>query len=210
MEKIKDPAMILSIANSVGLVGITAYFYKQLEAIRADMIKMSSVLTGALRKLSEMEKGEQGKSEALHTLNDQIKRINESIEQLPTFESVDDMGADLSEIVQTLSDNNINVELPSYNPRPRRSGDRRGPRRQVPDVDERIEAASRRTMTRSSDVSARRQPPRPQAVRNEPRQESRDRVETRQDARYDARSEPGDNGDDLDLIGEVRKQQSRI
>lgn len=215
MEKLKDPAMLLSVANSIGLIGTTAYFYKQLEAIRLDMVKMSQTLTGVLRKISEMEKGEQNKSEALHVLNDQIKRINEQIDELPSFDAIDNMDIDLSEIIAVLEENNISVERPSQIQRSRRSGDRRAPNRRnatEPDVDDRREVAARRITVRSSDRSERSRSDlsrdtdlrpvrqtvrelRPQPTRTEPRQEQR--------------SESTGYEEDADLIGEVRRQQTR-
>lgn len=223
MEKLKDPAMLLSVANSIGLIGTTAYFYKQLEAIRLDMVKMSQTLTGVLRKISEMEKGEQNKSEALHVLNDQIKRINDQIDELPSFDAIDNMDIDLSEIIAVLEENNIPVERPSQLQRTRRSGDRRVPNRRnapEPDIDDRRETSARRANVRSSDRSDRsdrsridssrdmdsrqivRQPireSRPQPMRNDPRQESR----------QEQRGDSTGYEDDADLIGEVRRQQTR-
>ena len=202
MEKLKDPAMLLSVANSIGLIGTTAYFYKQLEAIRLDMVKMSQTLNGVVRKLSELEKGEQHKNEALHTLNDQIKRINDQIDELPSFDAVDNLDVDLTEIVTVLSEQNIQVERPSQQSRSRRSGDRRSARRPT-DTDERRDNSARRATahsdrsrdmsTRDSDLRSSRQPTR----------------ETRPAPSRDQRIESGGYDDDADLIGEVRRQQNR-
>jgi TolA-binding protein len=219
MEKLKDPAMLLSVANSIGLVGTTAYFYKQLEAIRLDMVKMSQTLTGVLRKLSEMEKGEQHKGEALHTLNDQIKHINEQIEELPSFDTVDNIDFDLSEIITVLEEHNIRVERPSQQQRPRRSGDRRVSSRRDTDMDDRRDISSRRVTVRSSDRSRSdtsrdsdaRVPVR-QPVREPVRESVREPVrESRaQQSRSESRLEPATSyEDDADLIGEVRRQQTR-
>lgn len=206
MEKLKDPAMLLSLANSIGLVGSTAYFYKQLEAVRADMVKISQTLTGVLRKLSEMEKGEQQKGEALHTLNDQIKHINQQVSDLPSFEFADNVEFDLDEIVAALSDHDIHVERAAPVQRgygqPRRSGDRRGPARRAlsdPELDDRRD-------TRRSVRSQSRQPAR-EPVREPVRESTRDTP--RETARVQvARSEPSSGyDDDTDLIGEVRRQQ---
>jgi hypothetical protein len=134
MEKLKDPAMLLSIANSIGLVGTTAYFYKQIEAIRSDMVKISQTLTGVLRKITEMEKGEQNKSEVLHTLTDQIRHINEEINALPLPGTIDNMDLDLTEILAVLEEHDIIVDRPSQASYGRRSGDRRTPRKNLDNV----------------------------------------------------------------------------
>lgn len=193
MEKIKDPAMLLAIVNSVGLVGTTAYFYKQLESIRADMVKFSQTLTGVLRKLSEIEKGDQHKNEALHTLNDQVKRINEQIEDLPTFDAMDNMDMDLSELVAVLEENNIQVDRPSQEKVKSKRGGRH--KRKNSDFEDRRRVPRSRDFdSRSSRLSS----------RDSTRDSSRDhRVQL-------SRTEPAMSyEDDADLIGEVRRQQTR-
>jgi septal ring factor EnvC (AmiA/AmiB activator) len=89
MEALKDKAMYLTVANSVGLFGATTYFYKQLETMRSDMVKISQTLTGIVRKLAELEKGNQNKTEALHTLNEQIKRMNDELESIQLIDIID-------------------------------------------------------------------------------------------------------------------------
>lgn len=184
----KDPAMLLSIVSLVGLVGNTAYFYKQLESIRLDMVKMSQTLTGVLRKLSELEKGDQHKSEALHALNDQVKHINEQIDYLPSFDSMENMELDISELVAVLEENNIQVERPSEQTKSRRGGSRRHKRESSDD---------RRRPVRSRDFDSR-------SSRLSSRDSTRDSA--REHRASIPRTEPAYD-DDADLIGEVRRQQ---
>jgi TolA-binding protein len=110
MEALKDKAMYLTVANSVGLFGATTYFYRQLETMKLDMVKISQTLTGIVRKLSEIEKGDQNKTEALHTLNEQIKRMNDELESIQLIDIIDN---DIDELVNVLQDNNINFDRPS-------------------------------------------------------------------------------------------------
>lgn len=210
MEKLKDAAMLLSIANSIGLVGTTAYFYKQIEAVRLDMVKMSQTMTGVLRKLSEMEKGDQHKTEALHALNDQIKRINDQIDDLPSFDSMDNIDLDLTEIIAVLEDNNIQVDRPSLQTygRGRRSGDRRVPPARRPEIETDDRREVRRTPRQRSELS--RTSTRDQSrdsVRDQSRDSTRD-TSTRDQRALIPRVEPAPSfDDDSDLIGEVRRQQ---
>jgi TolA-binding protein len=205
MEKLKDPAMMLSVANTVGLVGTTVYFYKQHEAIRLDMIKMSQTLQGVLRKIAEMEKGEQHKGEALHTLNDQIKRINDEIEDISQLGDVENLKMDLSEVVAVLSENNINVERPSETTRyTRRSGDRKASRRDS-DVDERDRREqTRRPNQRASESS------KPEINRDVERDRTQSkRSSSVREPRSSQQTSSLYEEDDADLIGEVRRQQTR-
>jgi len=199
MEKLKDPAMLLSVANSIGIVGTTAYFYKQLEAQRLDLIKLSQTLTAVTRKVAEMEKGEQNKGEALHSLNNQIKEVNQQLENMPTFEHIENLDQDLTEITSVLEDNDIPIDRPSQVVRPRRRGGDRGPTSRRQDDDDRQSTSARRATGRSSDRSSARDEGRISGrddIRGPPRREPRPRQETNYD-------------DDIDLISQVRQQQTR-
>jgi TolA-binding protein len=211
MEKLKDPAMILAITANIGVVGTSAYFYKQLEAIRADLVKMSQTLTGVVRKLAEMEKGDQHKGEALHTLNDQVKNINQAIEDLPSFESIDNLDIDLNEIIAVLEENNIPIERPSQ-ARRIRSGDRRDRPRRSNVMDDQMEAvrpesSARRNTSRTSDRSRTDDRMRSDDVRTPSRRETMRQPQSR----MDPRTEPAQSydEDDRDLIDIIRRQQTR-
>ena len=116
MDKLKEPAMLLSVVNSVSLVGTTAYFYKQLEAIYAELAKTTQSLTGIVAKITEMERGNQQKSEALHVLGDQLKRVSERISDLPSLDDVEELEENVQDIVLALEDNDILVERQEKHP----------------------------------------------------------------------------------------------
>lgn len=210
MEKLKDPSMLLSVANSIGIVGITAYFYKQIEAQRLDLIKMSQTLSAITRKLTEMEKGEQNKGEVLHTLNDQIKTINQQLENMPSFDTFNNVDDDLSEIIAVLEENNIPVNRPSQIVRSRRNGDRRHGSRRM-DEDDRMGSSSRRSSMRSSDRSYTREEGRASArddIRASSRRDTSRDNRQRPEPRQEPRPEPNYD-DDNDIISQVRQQQTR-
>jgi len=224
MEKIKDPAMLLSMTNSFGIVGIAAYFYKQLEAQRNDMLKISQTLGAVVKKLSDIEKGDQNKSETLHVLNEQIKQINDQMEDLPSYDMFSDMDLDLSEIVSTLDEANITVERPSQRTQRRsKPSDRKSGRQST---DDKRETNSRRNAfktpdrTRSTFVTTEtsreqdtRQPirqPRDTRDTREFRESRESRVPiSRTDPRQESRTESLSQDDDSELIGEVRRLAGR-
>ncbi|CAH6420761.1 Hypothetical protein HVR_LOCUS1283 [uncultured virus] len=230
MEKLKDPAMLLAVANSIGIVGTTAYFYKQLEALRLDLIKISQTLTGVVRKIGEIEKGQQHNSEALHTFNDQIKTINQRLTEIPSLEGIDELDLDIDELVAALSEHDIHVERPSQVPR-RRSGDRRAPPPRRVDDEDRREISSRKPTGRplsnstygSTDRTRDDRSSRTSARDSRDVRDNRDARDTRPTNRGDNRSgqrdnvsqdirtEPASNYDDDDtsLIDQVRRQQTR-
>jgi len=199
MEKIKDPAMLLSIANSIGLVGTTTYFYKQLESMRTDMVKISQTLGGVIRKMSELEKTDQHKTESLHSLNDQIKNISTALDDISTPSMNEDLDLDLNEIIVVLEEHNIVVERPSQNIKPYRSGDRRGNSRRDVDHEEKRET-SRRPVGRATDSRA--------PVRSSTRDSFREPVKelVREPARNKRPEAVTYDEDNDDLIGAVRSQ----
>ena len=214
MEKLKDPAMILSVVNTLGMIGTTAYFFKQIEAIRLDMVKMSQALSGVLRKISETEKGDQHQNEALHTLNDQIKHINDNIQELPTFQelpSFDDfsmLDADIVEILRVLADKDIQIDRPTHVPQGRNMNrrDRHVPQRDS-NLDDRRHDTQRRPQPRirneASDYDSYQTPRTRPELRPQPRPQPtlRPRPEPRQEP-----STGGYEDDDSELIRQVRSQ----
>lgn len=193
MEKLKDPAMSLSLANSVALVGSTIYFYRQLEVMRADMVKVTQTLNGLVRKIAEIDKIDQQKSEALHLLNDQVKSIGDSLDNLGSSEAVETVEMDLTELYNALNENNIVVERPSYFQRSRRSGDRRFNSR------------------RDTDFEDRRDTSRKASLRSQPSRDTETKVRTPTSGRSTPKREPVVDSpslyeEDTDLIGEVRRQ----
>ena len=113
MEMLKDPRNAVATANLVGLIGSTAYFYKQMEAVRLDMIKINETLAAVVRKITEMEKKDSGRADILKTVTDQLKQFNERLEKVPTMNVVHSLEKDLTEIVESLGSNGIEVELSS-------------------------------------------------------------------------------------------------
>lgn len=140
---------MLSVANMVGLVGTTAYFYKQMEAMRGDMLKLSQSLTGLARSLAELRQGDQSKTDSLHNLTDQIKQISQKLEDAPSLGELDQ---DLDTLVEVLREQNIQAERPSQTPKTRRGKQSRRRVRRDDDSDDGdlIGEVRRQQQTRSS------------------------------------------------------------
>ena len=113
MEKLKDPAIMLSVANMVGLVGTTAYFYKQLESLRADMVALSRTMQTVVKKLDEVQRTDQRKSELVNELDREVSRMSELVNELPSFELTDNIDRDLEEVYKVLGDNGMGADRPS-------------------------------------------------------------------------------------------------
>ena len=207
MDKLKDPAMILAVTANIGVVGTSAYFYKQLESMRADIIKLSQTVNGLVRKSTEIEKGDQNKAEALYALNDQIKRINQVVDDFSLTE--ENIGTDLEEIIAVLGENNIQVERPSQAGRRLRSGDRRDrPRR---GEEEERSRGDRRSLSRNMDRSRTADMSRSDDMRSSRRSDSfrNDTSRYESSRQTQARTEPQieyEDTEDLDLIDTVRRQ----
>lgn len=183
MEKIKDPAMILSITNSVGLVGAVAYFYKRLEKlekVEADLQTTAKTLQAVLVKMRDMEKGDQQKGEVLHTLNGQVKLLKEQVDDLP----IEELDTDLAEIVSVLGEHEITVDLPS----------------QVP-----VAPPPRRGSRAVVNVSAKKSTGN-NSARNSFRGDSSREVSSRSQKSSSSRREASTHDDDTDLISAVRGQ----
>ena len=131
------------------------------------------------------------------------------MQQLPSTEHLENITEDVEEIVTTLQENNIEVELPSQINRAKAS--RRSVRSDVDD--NRASGYNRRTgsrPTRDTDVKPRsRAPVKPEQPRGQSNEQPRDARDVR-DTR-DTRIQPGryDEDNDEDLIGAVRRHHEQ-
>ena len=212
MDKLKDPAMALSITNTVGIVGTTVYFYKQLEAMRSDMDKVSKTLGIALKKIGELEKNEQNKTEALHTVSNQLKNVNELINELPSFEPIEDLESDIAEIVDMLQQNKIEVTRPSLEPKyvpPPRRGKQQNRRITFEDDMEEEQDNRRRPAARNSGASNNRQPvkqPQQAVVASRSRQPAKQAAAApRQQPRREPVNTDNSTADDDDVLNDYKQ-----
>ena len=111
MEKFKDPAMLLSTANTLAIAGSTWYFYKQIEELKGNLQKIGDALTKVIGTVGTLSKNDAQQKEMLRLLGDQVQTISRSLEELPSLENLDNINSNVSEIVEALSENGI--ELPS-------------------------------------------------------------------------------------------------
>jgi len=187
--------MALAIANSALSIGSAFYFYKQLESERLNIIKISQTISGLVKKVTEMEKSDQNRGEAIHTLNDQVNNIKRQVEEGSLSDLLEDLDIDIDEIVTVLDEHEIPVERPSKMTRPRRSGDRRNPPSRREEMEERrVESSTPRRISTSKPTESRysRREVRPNGSRNEAR--------VRPSAGYE-------DDDDSTLIETFRRQQ---
>lgn len=130
MEKVKDPAMMLGIANSVGLVGGMVYFYREIQAIRADQAKLSQAVNKLVKSVGDLEKNEQNRLETIKSVSSQVKEIDKVLDCMPTNEELEEMESNLSAVVHALEQSDLKLDIPHSTPRKpdkrsRRDDDRR-------------------------------------------------------------------------------------
>lgn len=110
MDKLKDPALVVSVVDLVGLIGLAGYFYKQNEYLKEDILKISNSLDATISKLREIEKKNDVTCEGLQLLNDQVKTTKHNMNNSPNYTDIDNIENNIENIMRGLKDNNINVE----------------------------------------------------------------------------------------------------
>lgn len=118
MEKVKDPAMMLGVANSVGLVGSIYYFYKEIQAIRADQVKIARNVEKLIKSVGELEKNEQGRLETIKSVSTQVREMDKAINMLPSNDDLEQMGEEIEAVVQALNQSEIKLDLPHMGRKP--------------------------------------------------------------------------------------------
>lgn len=168
MEKLKDPAMFLSLINTVGGVGIAYYFYKQLETIRTENGQTTTAVSKLIKTMDELAKNDKNKGDIIRILTEDVKQLKSTLEVLPSCENYDGLNMDIDEIVNTLSEQcDINIDRPSI--QFRRSGDR-------PYVNHNDDRSVKRIQPRLYD--------RADSFRDKPTSESRDQRNSRNTNSY--------------------------
>jgi hypothetical protein len=136
MESAKQPATIISLANSIGLVGVTVYFYKQLALMQAQLAQLNTHLSTAIKELEGLKKTGphiQQLGQAISELNNGLGKLDTLVKTLPIMDDVDVIGDDVDNVIQTLEQSGITVERGSSRSRCSRTGhrERRPARRPV-------------------------------------------------------------------------------
>lgn len=196
MEKFKDPAMLLSIANTVGMVGTTYYFYKQLEYLGSELGKVSYSLQDIIRRTGTLEKKDMEKVEAFKLLS---TRINQVMEDLPDIDELDNLDMDITEIYEAMVEHEWQTERPSR----RRSGDRKVVRRNEIEHSRKDVSSirkPRRQTFETLDGRSRNDREKVDRFDRTDRSDRRDRSEQTRDRTDQTRE------DEIDLIREVRMQ----
>lgn len=135
MESAKQPATIISLANSIGLVGVTVYFYKQLALMQVQLAQLNTHVSTAIKELDALKKTGphiQQLGQAIGELNTGLGKIDALVKTLPVMDDIDVLGDDVDNVIQTLEQSGITVERGSSSrSRCSRSGhrDRRPPPR---------------------------------------------------------------------------------
>lgn len=152
MEKCKEPAMVLSMINSLGLVGAVTYFYKQNEAAKIEIARLSESIKSLSNRIHNIEKGEQTKAETMLVLNNKVRELGGVVEDI-TNEDLENLENDVKEIIGALEENDINVNIE----KPSTGGKRRGSSKQ----------SSRRTTDDERKTDSRRRSVKQQTPRKE-------------------------------------------
>lgn len=151
MEKLKDPAMLLSLVNSIGLIGETVYFYKQLETVNENIEKLNANMTKLTTSFAEIKKGNMANDEQTKSLTRQLNHINNTLDNLSVLTD------DVSDIIETLYEHDIEVTLTD---RSYRSGDRRDQRRPHSIEDKKSDRKTERKPERKPEKRPERKPER--------------------------------------------------
>lgn len=113
METARQPATIISTANTVGLIGVTVYFYKQMTAMQVSIGKITEHLTTVIKQLESMKNSSQQVQQigaVVSELNNGLNQVKNLVNNMPSAEDIDIMGEDIDNVIQTLEDSGLSVD----------------------------------------------------------------------------------------------------
>lgn len=106
MDKFNDYAASISIINTAALIGASSYFYKEMVNMKKDMFLISQTLSNVVKKLSDLEKGDENKIEAIKNIKNQLTELSSNLEELP---NINNINTDIDNILNTLEENKIPI-----------------------------------------------------------------------------------------------------
>ena len=98
MDKLKDPALLLSSANTVAIFGGLLYMYKWNSALQSDLVQLHGVLKATIEKVEELDKRNTGSAQLIGA----IRRIGANLQ------AHDD---EMKHVVETLNLNTDNLHM---------------------------------------------------------------------------------------------------
>lgn len=123
METIKKPEMLLGVGNTVAIVGLGVYFYKQLAAIKMDLEELTEHLKTSVKKFSDIQKETVPRDEmvnVLNALNQKVETTQKGLEKVGVSDDVELLEEALESLSDALNEAGVEWDYP-----PRRRG-RRG------------------------------------------------------------------------------------
>jgi len=132
MESIKHPGTILATIDAVALIGVTAYFYKQNQALQAEVIKLTESQAALAKKILELQTVAQqlpAMVELIKQLQATSGKTTNSLKQLgvEVIDRLDELEESSEGLASTLADNGfVPAEpKPQYKGRPTKRGAKR-------------------------------------------------------------------------------------
>lgn len=129
METIKKPEMLLSMGNTAFTAGVAIYFYKQINAIKAEQTELSDHLKTSVKAFAEAQSEYVTRSEVhtlLNELNGKVSRLEKKLEGIGKGDDLELLEEALESLADALEDAGIEWEYP---PRRKRRGGRRNKKR---------------------------------------------------------------------------------
>jgi hypothetical protein len=197
METLKDPAMMLSVVNTVGLLGEIFYTFKRMETVDENIAKLNAQATKSVSMMTEIKKENKMTKEHLQLLTTQYNQFTDKLKELS------DLSDDITDIIDTLYDHDIEV-VPSE--RSHRSGDRRDARGGHKELKQ---YSSERSYERRPE--RKQEPERSRERKPERRQERKQESERKRERKPERKPEPepkDDTDDDEELLRGVRESRS--
>jgi hypothetical protein len=130
METMGRATPLITVTNSLAIVGVSYYFYKQIATLQAELVKQSAALAATIRRLGEID----GKTQQLEQIVVGINELQAShaetkkaIEKLSNMSEIDTLAEQMELIMKALKDNGIEVSRPTP---PRRRRGKKGKQHQ--------------------------------------------------------------------------------
>lgn len=122
METVKKPEVLLTVGNTVAIVGVSVYFYKQIAALKSELSELTEHLKTSVKKFQNIQENVASKTEMekyLTALNLKIEQTQKNIQDMDSGDGLELLEDALEDLSELLTESGVEW---SYPPKRRRRG----------------------------------------------------------------------------------------
>jgi hypothetical protein len=120
MEAAKKPEVLLGVSNSAAIIGVSVYFYKQINALKEEVSELTEHLKTSVNKFANIQNDLITKDDLSKVVKSLIERMEETQQKIKSLDTGNDDVETIEEALELLSDTLLSEAGVSWDYPPKR------------------------------------------------------------------------------------------